>query len=95
MWRKLFQTYKTKYLKGIQKSILKITSNFICIYNSILEIRYIFYLKNVLYYKNNAFNSVASCGFILPAKIRLNCFLLRALSKRSISSSVSGIKSGT
>lgn len=45
--------------------------------------------------RNNFFNSVASFGFIFPAKIKLNCFLRNAPSKRNFSSSVSGINSGT
>jgi hypothetical protein len=40
---------------------------------------------------NNAFNSVASSGFIFPAKTKLSCLRLNAASKRSCSSSVSGI----
>jgi hypothetical protein len=39
---------------------------------------------------NNAFNSVASSGFIFPAKTKLSCLRLNAASKRSCSSSVSG-----
>jgi hypothetical protein len=38
---------------------------------------------------NNAFNSVASSGFIFPAKTKLSCLRLNAASKRSCSSSVS------
>ncbi len=47
------------------------------------------------YYTNNAFNSVASPGFILPPNINLNCLLLNAPSYNLISSSVSGLTSGT
>ena len=50
----------------------------------------LWYLNSSLFYYdvNNAFNSVASSGFIFPAKTKLNCFLRNAASYLSFSSSV-------
>ncbi len=45
--------------------------------------------------KNNAFNSIASLGFILPPNIRRSCLLLNAPANNSSSSAVSGTNSGT
>ena len=44
---------------------------------------------------NNAFNSEASSGFILPPSINRNCLLRKAPSNNFFSSSVSGINWGT
>jgi hypothetical protein len=49
----------------------------------------------LFYSINNAFNSVASLGFIFPAKTKLSCFLLNAAANRSFSKSVSGTIGGT
>ncbi len=45
--------------------------------------------------KKSAFSSVASSGFILPARIKRNCLRLSAPSNRFCSSSVSGSRGGT
>ena len=52
-------------------------------------------LKTKGYLSNNAFSSVASSAFILPANTKLNCFRLNAAAKRSFSRGVSGVSSGT
>ena len=57
----------------------------------IIDCKILKFSKNsICIYLKSAFNSVASFGSILPAKTKLNCLRLKAPSKRSFSSSVSG-----